>query len=64
MRDRTSAYWREETGLSAEYRAILERESGKAGHLRAPSAALPQAMPQEASPTAISIESTEPPHDA
>jgi hypothetical protein len=64
MRDRTSAYWREETGLSAEYRAILERESGAAGEAPALSEALQQAMPQQASPTATSAEPTEPPHDA
>lgn len=58
MRDRTSAYWREETGLSAEYRAILERESGGAGEAQAPSDASSLSSPQAAAPVATSIEST------
>jgi hypothetical protein len=62
MRDRTSAYWREETGLSAEYRAILERESGGTGEALAPSEASShsgsQGAPQAASSAVPSTEYT------
>jgi hypothetical protein len=58
MRDRTSAYWREETGLSAEYRAILERETGAGGDAPAPSDASSQDTPHAASSVVSSTEST------
>jgi hypothetical protein len=52
MRDRTSAYWREETGLSAEYRAILEREGAAGGEAPVPSNGSSQGGPHGASQAA------------